>query len=390
MGKLGALDYNDEKIILNHFENETTIKQTFGEDAVRKHLKSDLMVIVKAKDIQQQYRGNYSFIKAKAVLVNDLFGFNGRIEVPCRVACGKLYKLKDSIKGETINILDHLDLLLPNFSCIGIFTFQNGIQNDITDFENMGQKIIDNLPESPLCIGFYNASHGIVFDDLARMPNEWNINSFSVMIIRQTLATFAETLSSNKSRKVLWTHIAHSEAGLIANEILTTPGCYNLFRQYNGIDKFLKEHMITLTYGGVSPIPDVVHLAINNYSKDDITRHWFAYKYLDKLPKPITNDDIELKELARKIYRETHLSQSYSADEIYSELKTGSDKFFISKYPHESTKNGYTLTIIKSEVPKWKQPLIEMDHAFDSATYQNALKDNLKRLRKDFGIHDCR
>ena len=132
----------------------------------------------------------------------------------------------------------------------------------------MGKKIIEKLPECPLCIGFYNATNGVsygIVNDFTRLSHEWHLNSSSVMIIRQMLNTLAEILSSLKSN-VLWTHIAHSEAGLIANEVLTTRN-YSLFEQNYRITSFIKNNFITLTYGAVAPIPDIVHLAINNYSR---------------------------------------------------------------------------------------------------------------------------
>ncbi|MBA2369936.1 MAG: hypothetical protein H0V82_13110 [Candidatus Protochlamydia sp.] len=392
MGKLGTLDFKDNEIIANYVEDPTHVRRLYGQDAVLKHLKSDLRIIVETKDIQEQQRGKYNFIEGKAVLINDLHGFNGKIEVACKIACGKLYLLKSLIQGETINILDHLELLLPTFECIGLFTFQNGIQNSPTDFHSMGQKILEKLPESPLCIGFYNATYGVgygIINDLARLPDEWHLNPFSVMIMRQMLIAFVKILSSIKSRKIWWTHIAHSEAGLIANEVLTTKN-YCLFQQNSGLDDFLKNHVITLTYGGVAPIPDVVHLAINNYSEDDITM-FYAKHYLDKTFRPATNEDKALREMAKKMYSFRHFPKSQkSEDEIYNDLKAGTESFFFTEYPHRSTKNGCTVTIIKSDVPKREQPLIEKDHAFDGKTYQNALMKNIDDLREAYKIHDCR
>ena len=115
MGKPGTFDYKDEQILANNIKDCSVVRRLYGQDAVMKHLKSNLMIIVDAKDIPNQQWGNHNFIKGTAILVNDLHGFNGKIEVACRVACGRLHKLKDRIKGEKVNILDHLDLLLPKF-----------------------------------------------------------------------------------------------------------------------------------------------------------------------------------------------------------------------------------------------------------------------------------
>lgn len=393
MGKPGTLDFNDTQIILDHVKDSNVIRRLCGQDAVIKHLKSELSIIVNAKDIHKQHRGNYNFIDGKAVLVNSPNSFNEKIEVTCRIACGGMYKLKERITGETVNILDHLELLLPKFQSIGLFTFQNGIQNSPDHFKNMGNKIIEKLPESPLCIGFYNESNGIIcgiVNDLTRFSNEWHLHASSVMIIRQMLVSLSKILSSIKSHKVLCTHIAHSEAGLIAHEVLTTKN-YCLFKQYVGMDNFLKDHVITLTYGAVAPIPNIVHLAINNYSKDDIVMY-YAKQYLDKIPKPPHLEDEALMDMAQDIHVKSYSLKNESLESVYAQLKSNSVdlKRYISEYPHKSEKNGYTLTVIESRVPKEKQPFIEKDHAFDGDTYQTALRENINALREQFGIYDCR
>lgn len=418
MGKTGTLDFTDVESIENFVDSHDVINRIFTEDVVMKHLKSDLKIIVEAKYIQKQHRGNSNFIDGKAVLVNDLFDFNSKIEVDCKVACGKLYLIKEKIEkenitDETINILDmgYLDLLLPKFDRIGIITFQNGIQNSPDDFANMAQKILEKIPEIPLCIGFYNPTngvgHGIVHDYL-RLSDEWHLNSSSIMIFRQMLVSFFKILSSSefKSRKIMCVHIAHSEAGLIANQVLTVKN-YSLFKEYVGMDNFLKNRVIILSYGAVAPIPDVVHTTINNYSRDDVTFTQYAMKYLDKLPKPRTNEDKELKELAHRAYGHPMWPKSFSQDEIFAQLKSGSDSMFFSQYPYKSTKNGYALTIVESQVPKEKQCPIAGDHAFaedaterglvamghfvKGKTYQETLLENINDLRTNYyEIHDCR
>lgn len=409
MGKPGTLTLDEAWVIAEHVKNPEVAKRIYHEDAVLKHLKSDLGIFIEAKDIPKNPNTNfgpYRFIKGKARLLNIAHNFNNKIEIDCRVACTKLGKLSKFIKNGEVNILDHLDQLLPiGQKGIGLFTFQNGIQNKMTDFEQMGEFIISNLQsEKPLCIGFYNNSDGklpINLDDLKRMSNEWHLNAHSVLIFRQMIATFAKSISaflavSQKSlqkagaislrSQLLWTHIAHSEAGLIANEVLTTEK-YCLFKQNREMGNFLKNHLITLTYGPVCPIPDVVHFAVNTYSKDDITM-FFAKKYLDKRPKPLTNDDAQLMKLAKDMHAQPYFPKAkQSVESLYAQLKSGSDRFFISKYPHTSKKDNYSLTVVQSEVPRSQQPKIEGDHAFAGATYQKALKLNIALLRGKYGIY---
>src|ERR1700740_1371188 len=97
MGKPGTLDDQDGEIIEKYVKDPLTIKRLYNQDAVLKHLKSDLKIMVEAQDLQKQQRGDYSFIDGKAVLMNAAYSYNGKIEVKCRIACGKLYLLKDRI-----------------------------------------------------------------------------------------------------------------------------------------------------------------------------------------------------------------------------------------------------------------------------------------------------
>lgn len=241
------------------------------------------------------------------------------------------------------------------------------MQNSVTNFENMGNKIFEKLPEKPLCIGFYNATNGIIVgmtEDLGRFRDEWHLNAYSVIVIRQMLLTLAKLLAVFRSNalasqnatvlpsfstkplssynynqlfsitsNVLWTHIAHSEAGLIAHEVLTTDR-YNLFRQHYGLERFLKNHLITLTYGAVAPIPDIVHQAINTYSNDDITTRQYG--------KPF------------------------------------------------SKKVGYTVKFVEGRVPTKDHCRISGDHEFIKDTYQFELNKNIEDIRDNKGIYDCR
>lgn len=378
----GTLDHNDVQFLQEHVENYALIKRIYGRDIVLKHLNSHLRIMVDAKDIRKQFTGRGGFIDGQAILVNDAYHLHGTIEVPCKVASGNLFKLQAILEGDRVNILDHVDLLLPKFqNCIGLFTFQNGIQNSPEDFEEMGMKILEKLPEKPLCIGFYNGTNGILYgltDDLERLRDEWQLNSISVMVFRQMLATLAKILAAFRSKdhllmhpngsstfnsslfssynynplfninsNVLWTHIAHSEAGLIANEVLTT-NQHSLFQQYHAIDRFLKNHLITLTYGAVAPVPDIVRKAVNTYSEDDV-----AYRYGKAYSK---NEDYTLKIV------DTRVPRVYPGGHTY-------DKF-----------------------PGFRgddQELIGGDHAFSKATYQGELEEDINSLRKEFGIHEC-
>jgi hypothetical protein len=372
-------------------------KALYGKDIILKHLKSDLKFMVKAEDIQKQNIGQYDFIDGNAILVNDLYDFHGRVEITCSIACGSLYKLKERIRGNgEVNLLDHLDLLLPKFQSVGLFTYQNGIQNTPKDFKKMGKFIIDNLKdERTLCIGFYNVTEGIAYgflDDLIRLSDECHLNPISVLAIRQMLLGMANILSSIKSSKVLWTHIAHSEGGLIVNEVLTGKAYHPSHQNYR-FDNFIKEHLITLTYGAVAPIPDVVKFAINTYSKEDIVTHRYAINYLNKLPKPAEFEDEALIFDAVDLKLKNNIYKNSSLEEIVAQLKKQRIKdetIYITEYPHPSTKDGYTLTVVKNEVPLNQIPFGKRDHDFAGQTYQKALKEDINYIRKEYKIHACR
>lgn len=384
MGGIGTLDKRDA-LDLSIIGGKACCRIGNLETSL-KHNESLLGIFVKTADIKQQHF--YDFINAKAMITTKNHGFNETIEVECRVAYGKWSKLAH-LREESINLMDHLQTLFPDQTAsakIGMFTFQNGIQNTLRDFESMGTKIIGYLKQDrPLCIGFFNETKGTginILKDLRRLTAEWDLNARSVFSIRQLIYT----LKMRLPRHVLWTHIAHSEAGLICSEILTT-GQYRLALP-DDCCKFIKNQLITLAYGAVSPIPNKTLYSINTYSREDIALR-FASKYLDKHPKPAGHDDVVLKRWAKELRENPHplnTHRSKSEDEIYQELMQSADQLFIKKYPHRSTKEGRTVTIVENLKPKHELPRLEGDHAFEGDTYQNALKEDIKDLIKKYRI----
>lgn len=257
----------------------------------------------------------------------------------------------------------------------------------------MGTSIIENLSvEKPLCIGFYNETNGIVHGighDLIRFQDEWLLNTNSTVFLRQMMATCADLLPSYPN--LLWTHIAHSEAGLIANVVLTS----NVNRFNSHQTKFIKNHCITTAFGAVTPIPeDPVFKAYNIYSVDDITMH-FAKKYLDKMPMPPENSEETelLRSVAEAYYAkmpEPNKSQSVE-NMLVLFKKTKSEfnkKYYIEKYPYDSLKDGYLITVVESKVAKEDQPFFEKDHAFQGDTYQFELYNKINDLRDTYRIYN--
>ena len=468
--KIGQFTDKDvQKLSKRFWPGPRDLKVILAVDAINKHQHCRLGIFVKKRDIHKQKSSNsYEFINGKARLFREGYGKAGLIEVNCIVACGNwrdlldckseidiytrlskptrdLFSLSEDLNEginmvdyfgkhpryqhnfanysqgllgcnfeEEINIVDHLDKLLPQRQkSIGLFTFQNGIQNthlpkavnnEKGDLEKMGQSIISSFEvnEKPLCIGMYNATNGIkwgIMDDLIRFKHEWSLNCNSVLSFRQMACTFADLLPLI-NQKTHWVHIAHSEASLIANEALTGRKGFALgYRRANVI----RNHLITATYGGVDPIPNIVHHAVNNYSTHDITTHWYAPNYLDKKPKPCcVYVDQAMKHRAREIYEgilfDNDGSTSTTFEDVHESIKKSySEKDYITKYPHESNKDNYALTVIES-VDKDGNPLpiginyfpsVEGDHAFQGKTYQTKLLKDIKNFRTTYGGIYC-
>lgn len=255
-------------------------------------------------------------------------GYIGRTKLDCAVGCGHWHKLQftsQELETGTVNIVDHFSELLSNTKVISLITYQNGIQNSLEDFKKMGGLIYTKLPERPLCIGLYNTTYGLT-NDLGRLAQ--TIDGYLTRIIcctRVMINTFTK-LFLKSHPNLLWTHIAHSEGGLIASCVLKQLR----FDQ----ELFLRRHLITATYGAVDPIPKRVGLfTLNTYSEDDIAVG-FGKKYINN--------------------------------------------------------PGYHIEIVKSLVPKKEQPKIEGDHAFSGATYQETLRLNINNIRRNFKIYDAK
>jgi hypothetical protein len=265
----------------------------------------------------------------------------------------------------------------------------------------MGDSIIEkfvsskefNPPVFPLCIGIYNKTTGMgpgVILDYNRIWDEWNKNPYSVLMIRQMTFTLAKILPSIKPGKVLWAHIVHSEGGMIASEVFSKQTYFPSQYDYQ-MENFIRNHVITLAFGAVAPVSDsVVKKAINVYSREDVTIRYIL-RYLDKEFLPDHFEDEALIDWSLNAKVKNNFYKSREFDQIYNERKAAIDfSRYICEYPHKSTKNGHTVTIVKSLVPKHKQHLIAGDHGFQDKSYQTALLDTLSQIHESYKIYDCR
>jgi len=389
MGNLAILNEKEIDFVIQEIEDVNVQAAALSAHTVALHLDTKIKILLPTKEIRESIeKKSFGLIKGKACLHKGS-GFGSHLETDCFVAYGHWDKFGE-IQGETIDIIEHLDKFLPkNRRCISLVTFQNGIQNSIKDFEKMAEAIISQFKnEKLLCIGLYNKSMGIIYD-LKRLLNERAFNAESLLFMRQMLATFADLLP-RINPNLLWTHVAHSEGGLILNYCLTTPKQCLSPRQRD----FIRRHLITLVYGGVSPVLDaVVYEKIATYSSKDIALRCVR-EFLDKTPKPDDFNAIqerkrrEFTEIAKEVHKKIPSDKKKSVETLAEELMRGRDSYlkYIDEYPHFSTKNGHTVKIAESLVEN--SPLIEGDHAFLGKTYQVELTKNINTIREQWGIYN--
>lgn len=197
-------------------------------------------------------------------------GVIDQIEIPCICSYGNWKRLQitsEEKRTGIVNLVDHFSELLPaRGNQIGLVTFQNGIRHQLKDFSQMAQAIFNRLPEQPLCIGIYNPTDGLRMDFLRVSDNcvedthqLVNQRSCHLYVMFNTFANLLRQINP----ELHWTHIAHSEAAIIAKMALKS--LEKSQREY------LANRLITLTYGPVAPIPkSSSKFGINTYSNTDL------------------------------------------------------------------------------------------------------------------------
>ena len=184
------------------------------------------------------------------------------------------------------------------------------------EFKTMGQQIVNQFPEGPLCIGLHNPTTRIIVLDMFRFADEGSLNERAVDSLCQLFKTLAHRLPT-KNPKMKWAHFAHSEGGLIGNAALTL--CSESW--LTDTRRFLKNNVMTFTYGAVKPIPNEPVLnAINTYSTKDIALN-LATCYLDKDPSAIMEEEYTCtKNVGGKSYTVTLVKSQLAFDPL---LKMG-------------------------------------------------------------------
>jgi hypothetical protein len=252
-------------------------------------------------------------------------GMFGPKEVHWNIASGKLNQMKSKLYyiNEVVDLFQYLPELLPkNGKKVGLVTGMNGIRNSLEDFRLMGKSITDNLPEQPLFIGLYNPSKSLL-RDCGRIGNHLRAEPTEIASQLRALFRALMNILLQVNPELLWLHIAHSEGGAITNRALE-----ELTKEEK---KYMKKHLITAAYGPVIPIhEDLAHVTYNTYSKDD----YAAKRY----------------------------------GEAYKKIK------------------GYNVDFVDRITLVDKLAIPAGDHAFQGATYQDALKSNIEKVRSDFKI----
>ena len=336
------------------------------------------------------------WIKGKAIFYKPFS--STKLEVDCIVTCGHWYKLGE-VKEKTINIIDHLDKLLPpktntfgKEGPIGLVTFQNGMMNDFENVENndflkMNHLISQQFPEKPLCIGLYNPTTGYIWEDMYRFQNESNYNKLAVYSLCQMVKTLADLLPQINPT-LRWAHFAHSEAGLIAN------AAFEICEQFRDTREYLQKHLITVTYGAVKPIPkEYVFHAINTYSKNDIAL-FFGKHYINKKLDELT-DIPESGYESTKMYRGKtyHIKIVNSLTEKSSlvyipERLSYQEKLQLSFFEHLGHQELSMPYSSELAVHKITDVVYQIkDHGFAEASYQQAFEYDVGILRRDYKIY---
>jgi hypothetical protein len=353
---------------------------------------------IQTKDIKRAQNKTFNhsspaeLIKGKAVMREHGFA---KIEVDCVIASKNWHQLGE-MKGDTINLIDYLDKLLPleKKGKIGIVTFQNGMANTLGDFVKSSQIVFDQFTQAPLCIGLYNSTLIQACPspiDMYRFVSEKLLNRSSVYSLCQTMSMLANVISK-LNPNLLWVHFAHSEGGLIANAALEV--CQ--YKLFTNTSEFLKNNLITSTYGAVKPIPDeYTKYSINTYSKNDIAL-FFGKNYIDS----DLDEMIESQEPIKKKYK----GYTYSIKVIDSLI----ERFETVKMPVEmpkrlSPREMMQLSFLEhlayreevDNAPWVTQSCIDLanefsynvkDHGFEELTYKEQFVKDAYEFKKDFNI----
>ncbi|MBA2369626.1 MAG: hypothetical protein H0V82_11465 [Candidatus Protochlamydia sp.] len=392
--RMETLEYNVEEMYQIALQQ---CKEIMKGPKIRIEIPSHLINFAK-------HSSQLEWIKGKAIFYRPCS--TTKLEVDCVVACGHWHKLGE-IKEKMLNIIDHLDKLLPSKTNtfgqkgpIGLITFQNGMMNKFedevgseddsekkSDFSKMSALISQQFPEKPLCIGLYNPTTGNILKDMYRFQNEASLNKLAVYSLCQMVKSFADLIPTINPN-LLWTHFAHSEGGLIANAVL------ELCEQWwlENTRKYLENHLITVTYGAVKPIAkEYVLDAINTYSKNDIAL-FFGKHYIDKKLNEISVDNYEsIKFYQGKTYRINVMDSTTKNEPVIHipERLSFEERLQLSFWEHlghQELALPHSYDLISHHINDLAYQIV--DHGFAKSSYQKYFGQDVAYLRKTYKIYN--
>ena len=268
-----------------------------------------------------------AFMKGEPV---DCKATIGDVVIDVVVRCGHAHKLQftaEETESGKVNIFNHLSELIPKEGAvIGLATWQNGMNVSKREFRQMDKAVAKQFSEGVLSIGLHNPTEGILLD-LFRVAKEFfRIETPIVDRTRQMMSGFVDVLPEINP-DILWGHVYHSEAGLIARNSIE--GMTDDRREW------LRNHFIGKGFAPAAPLSTEHALeAVNYYSKKDRVTKRFGQRYIGK--------------------------------------------------------ENYDIRIVKCLTSSKDRDFIAGDHGFTKMTYQDALKNELNILRNKYGIYDAR
>lgn len=244
------------------------------------------------------------------------------------LSCGHWHQLQffaDEIKTGKIDLLAHFSELLPHSgSCIGLLGAQNGILTSLPEFREMGQSIVDKIPEGTLFLGMYNPSYSAIKDGKRVKQEMKGVETPIVRFTSQMMGAIAETI--HKINPALgWLEARHSEGGVIGRRAIE--------RLTQDQKNILKEQYNCIALGPAMLMPDSYGQSIYNiYSElDYVTKH---------------------------------------------AAKKQSDGF------------AYNVKFVECISSIWQKTAWIADHAFMGATYQGVLDVEFDKMRQKRGFYD--
>jgi len=218
---------------------------------------------VSINDIRQNIGSRASLIQAKALVEG--------VQIDYYVSCGHWYQMQfspEELQPGKVNLLNHFAELLPKEGGqVGLFTFQNGIQTNISEFKEMCQSVIDQVPEGTLFLGMHNPP-GSLKSDLERANDERN--NIETSIVRKTcqmMGAIADTIQKINP-DLVWLDLRHSEGGVIGRRAVE--------RLTQDQQKIMQKQWMCLAFGPAKLIPQSYGIKVSNFysEKDRVTKKY--------------------------------------------------------------------------------------------------------------------